>query len=872
MTDFSEFQPPVSGEFDLHELNDHFKISSGSVDVFLVCKRGKDRGRRYFLGQWNTGDLLIGLKDVPNVNDVQLIASCSSNAKLTPLTWDEMTSPQQLEALDKWKEHLIRTLAPYPLHHPKEFSINKNAKPEKVREEILKFYEQFKPLLIQAIKLSQRIELQHLDQRTKDENNFLKRAYLHMLSTLQYNTPTELIDREDSLTFCTQNAAQFFNLPLSHSIQFKTIQDISQLSGIQMREVELKNSWWISVTNPLLLRKKEGGSFCLGIPKMAGLTLLDPHSEIKKTVTKNDSDLFSPIAWQLYCPLPQKKLKIRELIAFAFRGCQRDIGRLFLVGSLAAILSLVSPWFTGILFEQVVPSGNISQLKQITWALLIAAFSASLFELVRAITVLRIGSRLNLNMEIAIWDRLIRLPVSFFRKFSSGDLVQRAMAASSVRHIMAGVVINSLLSGIFSVFSFALLFYYDVKLALTATAIIIIISIYTLLISIKQFSLYQYVVSLSGELSGLMVQLLAGISKIQTSGREKTAFSLWAIKNSQIKKEGHRANWYNSLLSSLNALCLPLLTVIIFAQFLNREPSLNLGIFLAFNAALGQFTSGILGLIDSISTVINGIPLIKRTLPIIESLPETHTGKRNPGVLLGKLEADQLRFSYSKEQAVIQDVSFVVEPGQYVAISGPSGSGKSTLLRLLLGFEQLDHGTIFFDDHDMKQLNIRQVREQCGVVLQSSLLMPGTLFENIVGYASLSQEDAWHAAEMAGLADDIKKMPMGMHTIISERGGSLSGGQRQRVLIARALAKKPKIIFFDEATSSLDNYTQSIVIDSLEQLKITRVVIAHRLSTIEKADLILVMHQGKIIQSGTYSELMNEEGLFQIMANRQLFT
>ncbi len=417
-----------------------------------------------------------------------------------------------------------------------------------------------------------------------------------------------------------------------------------------------------------------------------------------------------------------------------------------------------------------------------------------------------------------------------------------------------------------------MLFYYDVALALTATIMVFIISAYTLIISIKQFSLYQLIVSLSGELSGLMLQLIGGVGKIQTSGREKTAFSLWAIKNSQIKKESYKANWYNSLLSSLNALSLPILTVIIFAQFVNRDNQMGLGVFLAFNAALGQFTAGMLGLTNSISTVINSIPLMKRTTPIIESLPEVHTGKKDPGNLKGKIEVEQLRFSYlSKEQPVIQEVSFVIEPGQYVAITGASGSGKSTLLRLLLGFEQADQGNIFFDDHDMKQLNVQRVREQCGVVLQSSFLMSGTLFENITGSSFLTHEEAWEAAEQAGLAEDISKMPMGMHTIVSEKGGSLSGGQRQRVLIARALAKKPKILFFDEATSSLDNMTQSIVIQSLEQLNATRVVIAHRLSTIEKADLILVMQQGKIVQSGTYSQLMEEEGLFQTMATRQLF-
>ncbi|WED44429.1 NHLP bacteriocin export ABC transporter permease/ATPase subunit [Legionella cardiaca] len=859
-------------EFDLLQSHNHYEIVTGVVDVFLVPFDKNKQGKRYFLGRWQTGELLIGLKEKHNQQNWQLIASCSTNATLNRLDWHDLASSSRLESLLNWQQHFIAYLQKHKKDYPNESLLNREISLEELPEAISNFYNAIKQQLFSTIESIRYLERHDANERRKMENNFLKRAYIQMFSILHSYNPIGKIGQNDTLTFCIQYIAQFYQEPIAEHIKIEAMDDIVQKTGMQVRQVQLNGKWWHAVTHPVLLQKMEGEGFCLALPRISrGLTLIDPIQGIQKKLTSKDAKDFLSTAWQVYSPLPQKKLKIRDLIPVAFRGCQRDLARLLVVGSIAAMLTLVTPWFTGVLFEQVVPAGNITQLQQIVYALLVAAFSAGFFELVRAITVLRIGSKLNLNLEISIWDRLIRLPVTFFRQFTTGDLTKRAMAVSNVRRIMAGVIISSLLSGIFSLFSLGLLFYYDVKLAFTAAIATLIICAYTFLISIRQLSYYKAMTTVSGELSGMTVQLLSGISKIQTTGREKTAFSLWSIKNSQIKNELYKANWYNALLSSLNALCLPLLYVIIFIQFLNRDDPLSLGIFLAFTAALGQFTAGMLGMTDAVSAIINSIPLIKRLSPILENTPEVHAGKHDPGILNGKIEVDRLRFSYSsKEELIINDVSFVINPGQYVAITGPSGSGKSTLLRLLLGFEKPIQGNIFFDDHDIKQLNVQRVREQCGVVLQNSLLISSTLFENIVGSAPLTQDDAWEAAEMAGLADDIRKMPMGMHTIISERGGTLSGGQRQRVLIARALAKKPRLLFFDEATSALDNLTQAIVIKSLEKLNTTRIVIAHRLTTIEKADLILVMDQGKIIQSGTYAQLMQQEGLFQAMSKRQL--
>jgi ATP-binding cassette subfamily C protein len=219
---------------------------------------------------------------------------------------------------------------------------------------------------------------------------------------------------------------------------------------------------------------------------------------------------------------------------------------------------------------------------------------------------------------------------------------------------------------------------------------------------------------------------------------------------------------------------------------------------------------------------------------------------------------------------VLDDISFQIKPREFVAFVGPSGAGKSTLIRLLLGFETAESGSIYYDGQDLNMLNIQGVRRQIGTVLQNGELIAGDIFTNIIGSSLLAVKEAWEAAHQAGLAEDIKQMPLGMHTIIGEGGGAFSGGQRQRLLIARSLINRPRIILFDEATSSLDNRTQAIVSQSLERLQATRLVVAHRLSTIINADRIFVLQAGKIVQQGTYQELMEQPGPFAELAERQL--
>jgi NHLM bacteriocin system ABC transporter ATP-binding protein len=382
---------------------------------------------------------------------------------------------------------------------------------------------------------------------------------------------------------------------------------------------------------------------------------------------------------------------------------------------------------------------------------------------------------------------------------------------------------------------------------------------------------------LNGRISGMLLQFISGIAKFRVSGTEGRAFAAWAREFSRKKQISTSATRVSNALTVFNSI-FPLVcnASIFYCYYLILQSplhsgDLSTGQFLAFLAAFTQFMAAALLLSSAIVSAMSVVPVYERAQPIFQTLPEVTENKADPGKLTGAIEISNVTFRYKQNApAVLRDLSLKIEAGQFVAFAGSSGSGKSTLFRLLLGFETPESGGIFYDGHDVSGLDIQAVRQQIGVVLQSSRPINGSIFNNIVGSAPLTVEDAWEAARLAGIEEDIKRMPMGMHTQLGDGGGSISGGQRQRRMIARAIVRRPRILLFDEATSALDNHTQAIVSRSLESLQATRVVIAHRLSTIIKADRIFVMDRGTIAQSGTYEELMAQPGLFRDLAHRQI--
>ncbi len=503
--------------------------------------------------------------------------------------------------------------------------------------------------------------------------------------------------------------------------------------------------------------------------------------------------------------------------------------------------------------------------------LLVSALAVALFQIVRSIALLRLEGRMDSAIQAAVWDRLLSLSPNVIRQYSAGDLAERALGITRIKQVFSGAVALALLGGVFSWFNAAVMFYYDAQLAWITIGFVLLAALITIGLGSRLLNYQREVDRKQGEIAGLIAQLIGGIAKLRVAGAESRAYFLWANAFSQQKQLAFRAhmtlNYFNVIITTI-----PILASMAIYAVMDTRTNLSTGMFLAFYTAFALFMRAGLQLVAALISAISIVPIYERLRPILSTLPEIDEQRVHPGELTGAIEVSHVSFRYLDDGPLTLDnITFSVRSGEFVALVGPSGSGKSTLLRHLLGFETPDSGVIYYDGNSLQEVDLRAVRRQIGVVLQHSQVMTGSILDNIIGANNLSVDDAWAAARQAGIADEIERMPMGMQTNISEGGATFSGGQRQRLLIARALVTQPRIIFFDEATSTLDDQAQALVTSSLNQIDATRIVIAHRLSTVIGADRIIVLDRGRIVETGTYDELMAiKGGLFADLAQRQL--
>jgi NHLM bacteriocin system ABC transporter ATP-binding protein len=651
------------------------------------------------------------------------------------------------------------------------------------------------------------------------------------------------------------------------------LDEISRASRVRMRRVALKGDWWRKDSGPLLgFRAEDERPVALLQRGTSAYTIVDPVDGTRETLTGETASELAPFGFTFYAPFPDRPLGAWDLLKYSLRDLRGDLLRVSLMGAAGGLLGALVPIATKQIVDVVIPQAEVGLAVALALGLVVAAISAMLFEMTRQFAVLRIETKLDSGVQAAVWDRLLSLPTPFFRDYSAGDLAVRAMGINTIRQMVTGATLSSLLSSAFSVFSFAVIFYYNVQLGLIAALMAAIIIGVSVAGGYLQLRYERRETEMLGKVSSLVLQLLTGIAKLRVAGAEMRAFAVWSGKYSIQKANAAKAQSAANAIVVFNSVSDVLTYLVIFgAVAFVLGGGVSTGEFVAFNTAFAQFLFASAGITTAFSTILQAAPFYERAKPILRTLPEVDTEKPDPGVLRGRVEINHVSFRYDPDgPLVLDDVSLRAEPGEFVAIVGPSGAGKSSLFRQLLGFEVPEAGSVYYDDHDLAGLNVQAVRRQMGVVLQNGRLMSGTIFQNIAGVSQLSVDQAWEAARTAGLDKDIEMMPMGMFTFLGEGTSAISGGQRQRLMIARAIAFKPRIVLFDEATSALDNRTQAIVSSSLENLKATRIVIAHRLSTIMNADRIYVLKAGLIVQSGTYAELMEREGPFRDLAARQI--
>ncbi len=641
--------------------------------------------------------------------------------------------------------------------------------------------------------------------------------------------------------------------------------------GIMRRTVKLEEGWYRDAIGAMLGVLSESGRVVALIPTgLSGYSYFDYETGKRKKINRKNQHLFEEEAIAFYKPFPLKKLSLGSLAAYIVRTLSVSDFVMIALATLAlSLIGMISPMISKLLFGKVLQSESMRLLASITFFSVCVSISTLLITAVKNMITMRIETKLNISVDAATMMRVMSLPADFFKQYSSGELSNRVSQVNVLCKMLASTVLTTGLTSVFSLIYISQIFVYAPTLVVPALIIIIVTVVFSLVSSFVQMKLSERRMELAGKENGMTYALFTGIQKIKLAGAEKRAFARWG----NLYAESARLEYSPPVFIELNSvisLAISLAGTIVMYNMSVRA-GISVADYYAFNTAYGMVSGAFTALAGIALTVSQIKPILNMVKPFFDTVPEVSDGKQVLTRLSGGIELNNVSFRYDENMPlVVDDLSLKIRPGQYVAIVGKTGCGKSTLLRLLLGFEQPQKGAIYYDGKDLERIDLRSLRRRIGVVMQNGKLFQGDIYSNIVISAPwLTQQDAWDAAELAGIADDIRKMPMGMNTIISEGSGGISGGQRQRLMIARAIAPKPKILMFDEATSALDNLTQKKVSEVLGSLKCTRIVIAHRLSTIKQCDRIIVLDRGKIIEDGKYDELIAKNGFFAELVARQ---
>lgn len=641
--------------------------------------------------------------------------------------------------------------------------------------------------------------------------------------------------------------------------------------GIMRRNVNLDKGWYKDAIGAMLAVRKSDGTVAALIPTgISGYSYVDYETGKRIKINRKNQNQFETEAIAFYKPFPLKKIGIPELIRYMIQTL--SVSDFVLVGIVTlgvTLLGMLSPKLNNIIFSDVIESGSMRLLLAVTVFLICVTVSQLMITAAKSLIMARINTKMSVSVQAATMMRVLSLPADFFKKYSSGELSSRSQHINSLCNMIISTVLSAGLTSVFSLVYISQIFVYAPALVVPALLIIVATVLFSLVSTLVQMRISKRQMELASKESGMSYALISGVQKIKLAGAEKRAFARWG---NLYAKEAELS--YNPpLFIKLNTVITTVITLTgtLVMYYAAVKSQVSVADYYAFNTAYGMVSGAFTSFVGIALTLAQIKPIMDMAKPILETVPEVSEGKQMIMRLSGGVELNNVSFRYNANMPLVLDnISLKIRPGQYVAIVGATGSGKSTLMRLMLGFETPDKGAVYYDGKDLSTLDLKSLRKKIGVVMQDGKLFQGDIYSNIVISAPwLTLDDAWEAAELAGIAEDIRRMPMGMQTVISEGTGGVSGGQRQRLMIARAIAPKPKILMFDEATSALDNLTQKKVSDSLDSLQCTRVVIAHRLSTIRQCDRIIVLDKGNIIEDGNYEELIKKNGYFAELVSRQ---
>ncbi len=641
--------------------------------------------------------------------------------------------------------------------------------------------------------------------------------------------------------------------------------------SVMRRQVRLEKGWYKDAVGAMIGTRTDDNSPVALIPcGFNSYRFYDRNEGRYVRINGSNASLIDPYALAFYKPLPLDKLTLKSILKFYIQQVSAaDIIVLSLIMVAVTAVGLLIPQLNSMLFSEVLDSKSLQVLLAMGIFFGCVTISQVLLGILNSFATARITTKVNVAMEAATMMRILSLPAGFFRGYSAGELSSRVNFMNSIDNQIVNMVTTTEFAALFSVVYFYQIFLYTPTLVVPALVIIlssVAVSIATMLLQIR---ISRKQMLLAAKENGISYSMIAGIQKIRLAGAEKRMFARWGDTYSQVVRLSYNPPLLLKVSGVLSSAVSLIGTMVIY--FIAMESHVSVAEYYAFNADFGMVSGAIMSLAGVAASAAKLKPVLDLIRPLMDAKPEIDSDKRVVTQLRGGVELNNVTFRYEDDMPpVLDNLSLKVKPGEYVGIVGKTGCGKSTLMRILLGFESPQKGAVYFDGNDLKSLDPKSLRRCIGTVMQNGKIFPGDIFSNIVISAPwLTLDDAWEAAEIAGFAEDIRRMPMGMSTMITEGQGGISGGQKQRLMIARAVAPKPNLLMFDEATSALDNITQKHVSESLDKMKCTRIVIAHRLSTIKNCDRILVLDKGRILEEGTYDELIAGKGYFAELVERQ---
>ena len=718
---------------------------------------------------------------------------------------------------------------------------------------------------------------EQIKQRKQNDQDVFADAFINIAGAVMGSrVSTALNDERQQMKNAFDEILRFYHIntkeiPDNITDRNEQLEYLLRPHGIMRRTVTLSKGWYKDAIGAMLgIRKSDGMVIALIPTGFSGYCYRDMETGKHVKINGKNQELFEEEAIAFYKPLPLKELGISDLMRYIL-GTLSPADFVITGASALAVtlIGMLSPKLNNLLFSRVIEDGSTQILLAITVFMICVTLSSLLINGVKSLIIARINTKMSISVQAAIMSRLMSLPAGFFKNYSSGELSARAQCSNSLCEMLVSVALTTGLTSVFSLVYISQIFVYAPALVVPSLIITLATVAFTVISAFVQMKVSKKKMELSSKESGMSYALISGVQKIKLSGAEMRAFARWGNLYAEEARLAYNPPMFlkiNSVISSAISLAGTLMV-----YWIAVSSGVSVADYYAFNTAYGMVSGAFISLAGIALTVAQIKPIMDMVEPILKAVPEISEGKQMITRLSGSIELNNVSFRYNENMPlVIDDLSLKIRPGQYVAIVGATGCGKSTLLRLMLGFESPQKGAVYVDGKDIAAVDLKSLRRNIGVVMQNGKLFTGDIFSNIIISAPwLTMDEAWHAAELSGIAEDIRRMPMGMHTMISEGSGGISGGQRQRLMIARAIAPKPSVLMFDEATSALDNLTQKTVSESLDSLKCTRIVIAHRLSTIKQCDRILVLDKGKIIEDGTYDQLIQGGGFFAELVARQ---